>query len=151
MEPTLHCARPNQGCEANHMDRILVPRFNWFWTPGRGDIVVFHTPPAAQEQCGAGGIFVKRIIGLPGEELRERAGGRIYVEGQRLREPYIRRDRRSADVIRGTWHVPQGKYFMVGDNRGQSCDSRRWGSVPRDDIIGKVVLVYWPLGRIGVP
>src|ERR671933_1675728 len=72
MEPTLHCARPAQGCEAKRMDRILVPRFNPFWSPGRGDIVVFHTPPAATQQCGAGGIYVKRIVGLPGETIAER-------------------------------------------------------------------------------
>jgi signal peptidase I len=151
MEPTLHCARPNQGCEAKRMDRILVPRFNWLWSPGRGDIVVLHTPPAAMRACGSGGIFVKRIVGLPGETLSERGGGAVYVDGKKLREPYIDAARRREDPTRGTWHVPEGEYFLLGDNRGASCDSRRWGAVPRHDIIGRVVLVYWPPGRIGAP
>src|SRR5438876_4046068 len=67
MEPTLHCARPDSGCEAHFSDRVLACRFCYrFWSPKRGDIVVFHTPPAAAVRCGAGGTFVKRLIGLPG-------------------------------------------------------------------------------------
>jgi signal peptidase I len=75
MEPTLHCAEPGDGCEASFSDRVLANRFIYhFRSPERGDIIVFQTPPAAQARCGAGGTFVKRLIGLPGERIAERDG-----------------------------------------------------------------------------
>src|SRR5207237_931588 len=74
MEPTLHCARPSNGCEAHFSDRVLANRFIYhFRKPARGDIIVFKTPPAAAQKCGSGGTFVKRLIGLPGETVRERS------------------------------------------------------------------------------
>jgi len=148
MEPALHCARPTPGCEAGTADRILVPRLLSFWTPSRGDIVVFRTPPLAAEKCGEGGTFVKRLVGLPGETVAERRG-LVSVDGRPLNEPYVKRGRR--DTESGTWQVPKGEYFFLGDNRAQSCDSRQWGSVPRDNLIGPVVAFYWPLDRIGFP
>jgi len=152
MEPTLHCARPAQGCEARFSDRVLANRFIYhFKKPGRGDIVVFQTPPAAAERCGGeGGTFVKRLIGLPGETVEERlvrGRGYIFVDGRRLDEPYVRPE--SRDSRTGRWVVPDGKYFFMGDNRNQSCDSRDWGAVPRGNIIGEVFAVYWPPNRIG--
>ena len=99
----------------------------------------------ALQACGAGGTFVKRIIGLPGDTLIER-NGQIFVNGKKLDEPYIPEDER--DERNGRWQVPLGSYFMIGDNRAQSCDSRQWGSVPRDDLIGPVFAVYWPPQRI---
>ena len=147
MEPTLHCARPGNGCEAHFSDRVLANRFIYhFRKPERGDIIVFKTPPAAAVKCGSGGTFVKRLIGLPGETVRERSG-QIYVDGHKLIEPYVKPDRR--DQQTGVWHVPSGEYFFMGDNRIQSCDSREWGSVPRKNIIGEVFAVYWPPNRIG--
>ena len=84
MEPTLHCARPDTGCEARFSDRVLACRFCYrLWSPKRGDIVVFHTPPLADVRCGAGGTFVKRLIGLPGETWEERAGY-VYINGKKL-------------------------------------------------------------------
>jgi signal peptidase I len=100
----------------------------------------------ARERCGAGGTFVKRVIGLPGERGAERAGV-IYIDAKRLDEPYIRPDRRDVDPAR-SWRVPEGSYFLVGDNRAQSCDSRVWGSVPKRDMIGKLTVIYWPPSRI---
>jgi signal peptidase I len=153
MEPTLHCARPANGCEARFSDRVLANRFIYrFRDPKRGEIVVFETPPAARARCGAGGTFVKRLIGLPGErvELRnERGSSYVYIDGRKLDEPYIHPDRRDT---RGpeTFTVPQGQYFMMGDNRAQSCDSREWGSVPRENLIGKVFATYWPPNRIAL-
>jgi signal peptidase I len=153
MEPTLHCARPANGCEARFSDRVLANRFIYrFREPERGEIVVFETPPAARARCGAGGTFVKRLVGLPGErvELRNEDGvSHVYIDGRRLEEPYIRTDRRDT---RGpeTFTVPQGQYFMMGDNRSQSCDSREWGSVPRENLIGKVFATYWPPNRISL-
>jgi signal peptidase I len=158
MEPTLHCARPEPGCEASSSDRILANRFIYhFHDPRRGDIVVFHAPPAANQEC-AGGIFVKRIIGLPGEAWAERKGV-TYIDGRRLAEPYIHLGRRDEDTrtmrdippVGKLKRIPSGMYLMEGDNRAHSCDSRVWGLVPRANIIGKVVLTYWPPGRIGSP
>ena len=151
MEPTLHCAKPAQGCEANTSDRVLANRFIYhFHSPRRGDIVVFNVPAEAKIKCGAGGTFVKRIIGLPGDTVQDRVingAGYIYVNGQKLDEPYIQPSRRDNGPQK-TWRVPQGDYFMMGDNRASSCDSRSWGFLPRKDIIGKVFMTYWPPNRI---
>jgi signal peptidase I len=149
MEPTLHCARPGPGCEARFSDRVLANRFIYhFRSPHRGDIIVFKTPPLAEERCGAGGTFVKRLIGLPGETWQEKDGF-IYINGKKLIEPYIKPDRRDTGTSYGTRKIPQGMYFMMGDNRSQSCDSREWGAVPRKNLIGPVFFVYWPPNRIG--
>src|SRR4029079_2431247 len=96
-----------------------------FRDPKRGEIVVFNTPPAAQEMCGASGTFVKRLIGLPGETVTERDGGFVYINGKRLNEPYIKPERRARDSTTGSWRVPKESYFFMGDNRGEAWDSRR--------------------------
>ena len=148
MEPTLHCARPGNGCLARFSDRVLANRFIYhFRSPARGDIIVFNTPARAAAVCGAGGTFVKRLIGLPGERLSVQRGF-VYVDGSKLDEPYIQASRRGADNF-GPVEVPRDHYFFMGDNRIQSCDSRRWGSVARSDLIGEVFAVYWPPNRIG--
>jgi signal peptidase I len=153
MEPTLHCAKPANGCEARFSDRVLANRLIYrFRDPKRGEIIVFETPPAARARCGAGGTFVKRLIGLPGDQLELRNEGGlsyVYINGKKLDEPYIGRNRRDS---RGpeTFSVAHGQYFMMGDNRSQSCDSREWGTVPRKNLIGKVFATYWPPNRISV-
>ena len=87
--------------------------------------------------------FVSRLIGLPGERVELRlmqALSYVYIDGRKLEEPYIaenRRDSRGSE----TFEVPPGQYFMMGDNRSQSCDSREWGTVPRENLIGKVVRI----------
>ena len=153
MEPTLHCARPASWCEARFSDRVLANRFIYHLRdPRRGEIVVFHTPDAARVKCGEGGTFVKRLIGLPGEtvEIRLRRGlGDVYIDGKRLDEPYVKPQRRATGEF-GPVKVPAGSYFMMGDNRSQSCDSRDWGSVPRGRLIGKVFATYWPPNRISL-
>jgi signal peptidase I len=158
MEPTLHCARPAPLCEAGSSDRVLANRFIYrIHPPRRGDIVVFNAPDAARREC-IGGIFVKRIIGLPGEVWSERDGV-TYIDGRRLAEPYVapaRRDRETKALLdippAGRMRrIPPRMYLVEGDNRAHSCDSRVWGLVPRANIIGKVVLTYWPLGRLGTP
>jgi signal peptidase I len=158
MEPTLNCAKPSTGCLGDSSDRVLACRVCLdFGPPSRGDIVVFNTPSKAAQRCGEGGTFVKRVIGLPGETVREDDNGFISIRGPdsktfvRLKEPYLSAQRRLLDTAHfgQTWHVPPGEYFMMGDNRSQSCDSRTWGSVPRDKLIGTVFFVYWPPDRIG--
>ncbi|MDP9285765.1 MAG: signal peptidase I [Actinomycetota bacterium] len=149
MEPTLHCAKPGSECEARFSDRVLACRFCYrFWAPKRGDIVVFHTPPLASVRCGAGGTFVKRLIGLPGDTWEERAGY-VYIDGKRLTEPYIKPARRDARTVPAK-KIRPGQFFMMGDNRVSSCDSRAWGTVPRANLIGKVFATYWPPARISI-
>jgi signal peptidase I len=154
MEPTLHCARPGSGCEARFSDRVLANRFIYhFRDPKRFEIVVFKTPPRAQIVCQngergtSGDTFVKRLIGLPGDRWREQ-DGYIYINGQKLNEPYVKPDRRDVETIPEKT-VPKGQYLMLGDNRASSCDSRRWGTVPRKNLIGPVFAIYWPPSRIG--
>jgi signal peptidase I len=151
MEPTLHCARPGLDCEASYSDRVLANRFIYHFTdPARKDIVVFHTPKSAQEQCGAGGTFVKRIIGLAGETVTVRDNGKVIINGKPLDESgYIKNDRLGGES--GTWHVPKHHIFVMGDNRKQSCDSRVWGALDENELIGKVFAIYWPPKRIGFP
>jgi signal peptidase I len=160
MEGTLLCARPGAGCTGSMSDRVLVNRLAYdFGSPQRGQIVVFKAPPGANScQPGdAGTTFVKRLIGLPGETVREDGHGFIWIRKAgastwtRLGEPYVSAQRRVDDQqhFDHTWKtVPQGEYFMLGDNRGDSCDSRTWGPVPRANLIGPVILTYWPPGRI---
>ena len=161
MEPTLNCAKgpANPGCLGNSSDRVLACRICLAFgrNPSRGDIVVFNTPSTAANDCGEGGTFVKRVIGLPGDSIKEDDKGFIYIRGPnspeyvKLNEPYVTAQSRLADSkdFRRTWRVPDGEYFMMGDNRNQSCDSRTWGSVPRNKLIGTVFFVYWPPDRIG--
>jgi signal peptidase I len=149
MEPTLHCAEPEEGCAAQFSDRVLANRFIYhFQEPERGDIIVFDTPPEAEVRCGAGGTFVKRLVGLPGERISARDGV-ISIDGEPLDEPYLDGGQRDDATFRER-PVPDGHYFMMGDNRGQSCDSRMWGAVPEENIIGEVFAVYWPPQRIDI-
>jgi len=159
MEPTLNCAKgqASPGCLGNSSDRVLACRICLdFGPPSRGDIVVFNTPSEAALKCGEGGTFVKRVIGLPGETIHENDKGFIMIkkpgspEFVKLKEPYLPKQNRLQDSqhFGQTWTVPPDSYFMMGDNRSQSCDSRTWGAVPRDKLIGTVFFVYWPPDRI---
>lgn len=103
--------------------------------PERGDVIIFHPPTNPEKE------YIKRLIGLPGEtvEIRE---GYVYIDGRRLEEPYISQVNRH-----GSWGpsvVGQDEYFVLGDNRNNSSDSRSWGMVPRKNIFGKAWLSYWP-------
>jgi signal peptidase I len=147
MEPTLHCARPGHGCEARRMDLVAVRPYGND-DPERGDIVAFRTPPVARQECGAGGTFIKRVIGLPGERWSE-VHGVIYIDRRELVEPYLSRDRRDSQTLRGG-PIPPDRYLLLGDNRTASCDSRVWGLALRSSLIGKVTEIKRGSKRIHI-
>jgi signal peptidase I len=135
-------------------DRVFVNRFIYhFRDVHRGDIVVFKAP-------GSGLVLIKRVIGLPGETIALR-DGRVYVNGRALDEPYVRRVGGRAEpteafptgtawALAQPYTVPSGCFFMMGDNRTDSGDSREFGPVPHDRIIGEAFFIYWPLNRIRI-
>ena len=149
MELTLHCAKPDTGCVASTSDRVVANRLAYrFESPRRGEIVVFHPPDAARRAGCRGGTFVKRLIGLPGEIVSEH-DGTVFIDGRRFTEPYV--DPSLRDARTQTWpRVGDDDYFLMGDNRASSCDSRVWGTVPRRNLIGPVALRYWPPDRLRV-
>ena len=105
-----------------------------FDPPTRGEVIVFRYPEDPTKD------FVKRVIGLPGERVEVRSGI-VYIDGQALREPYLERaDRSSARQL----NLGEREYYVIGDNRRNSNDSRAWGVVPEENIVGKVWIVYWP-------
>ncbi len=134
MEPTIRCARPGQGCTAKYNDLVLV-ELSGARLLSRGDIIFFQLPTAAKRFCGQGEA-IERVVGLPGDHVAEHTGT-ISVNGHRLAEPYVpasERDQRS-----GSWHVPQGSYFVMADYRKYSCDSRYWGPLPATNVKGRIV------------
>jgi signal peptidase I len=155
MEPTLHCPRDVSGevpqCLGDEADRILVSKVEYrIRDPERGDIVAYELPAAGAARCGSpeGSTFVHRIVGLPGDQIALR-GGRVLVDGRPLEEDYVEPERRG-DVALRQRMIPADKYFVLGDNRPQSCDSRVWGFVDRDRIIGPKLATYWPVDRISI-
>lgn len=119
----------------------LTARFSDF---RRGEVIVLQDPLDATK------VFIKRIIGLPGETLKL-SEGKIYINGQLIDEPYLPSGLltpgesflRSGDEVT----IPEGNYFVMGDNRGNSSDSRQWGLLKKDLIIGQALLRYWPLDQ----
>ncbi|MDA1036117.1 MAG: signal peptidase I [Chloroflexi bacterium] len=106
--------------------------------PSRGDVVVFNYPKDPTQN------FVKRVIGLPGDLIRiER--GRVFVNGVPQDEPYVVNESRETTVER---KISEGNYYVLGDNRARSDDSRSWGEVPKANLMGRVWVGYWPLGRV---
>ena len=150
MEPTLHCAKPAPGCQARFSDRVIANRLVYrIHGPERGDIIVFEATPKVRAVCEAGGTFVKRVIGLPGERVAMR-NGHVSIDGVPLLEPYLNPPYRGRET--DDWgRVAPDTYFVLGDNRPMSCDSRRWGVVERNDIIGRADVTYWPPRRFGEP
>lgn len=104
-----------------------------------GDVVIFHNPNDLSED------YIKRLIGKPGDQV-DVMGGTVYVNGVALNEPYIA----DKPLYSGTWQVPNDSVFVLGDNRNQSSDSHSWGFVPLDDLVGKALVVYWPLESVKV-
>ncbi|MEQ8753539.1 MAG: signal peptidase I [Coleofasciculus sp. G1-WW12-02] len=134
MEPTLQIN-----------DRLIIDKISYnFRQPQRGDIVVF-SPTEALKQQNFKDAFIKRVIGLPGETV-EVKGGRVYVNGQVLREQYIEEE---PEYSYGPVTVPEDNYLVLGDNRNNSYDSHYWGFVPRKNIIGRAIVRFWPINRVG--
>ena len=158
MEPTLDIGQ-----------RVLVDRVTGhFGDPGRGDIIVFHPPKGADsnaQKCGverradqacsvatpqrSDANFIKRVVAVGGDTVAIR-DNHVYVNGKRQKEPFARFTP-CTDVCKlgRPVTIPPGRFFMMGDNRGQSDDSRDWGPVPKKWIVGEAFFTYWPPKRIG--
>lgn len=119
---------------------LLVNRVAYrFGNPSIGDIIVFHAPGASNTD------YIKRVIGLPGDQVTV-SDGIVYVNNQPLYEPYIA----EAPQYTGSWDIPADHYFVLGDNRNNSSDSHMWGFIPRDDIVGRALFIYWPLSEMTI-
>jgi signal peptidase I len=126
-------------------DRLIIDKISYnFRNPDRGDIIVF-SPTDELKRQNFKDAFIKRLIGLPGDKV-EVKDGKVYVNGQPLPENYIE-DRPNYNF--GPVTVPSNQYLVLGDNRNNSYDSHYWGFVPRDKIIGRAVVRFWPLNRVG--
>lgn len=113
-------------------DQILVTRY--FTQPERGHVIVFQSPMHADE------LMVKRVVGLPGDLIDSRLG-RVRIDGRTLPEPYVLRAAATGSIQ--TQFVPRDCYYVLGDNRDESLDSRNWGMVRRENIVGRARLVLW--------
>jgi signal peptidase I len=120
-----------------HTDEfVIVDKMSYlFQSPQRGDVIVFHYPVDPSKD------FIKRVIGLPGDTIRI-TGSSVIVDGQTLHEPYISLP---FNFENNTWKLGPDQFFVMGDNRDNSLDSRSWGPLGRSYIIGKAIAVYWPV------
>jgi len=125
MEPNLYAG-----------DFVLVNKAVYFFSklPQRGDVIVFRYPlnPDATP-------YIKRVIGLPGDQVNIE-GGKVFVNDEQLTEPYLDQ----GTTRGGDWTVPENQLFVMGDNRANSSDSRTWGFVPMELVIGRAEMIYWP-------
>jgi len=143
--------------EQQSMERTLIPdqyvlvdKLSPRWDDySRGDIVVFE-PPETWVEDGSRTPFIKRVIGLPGETVEVRDGA-VWVDGIRLDEPYVFDGQpTTARDEPERWVVPAGELFVLGDHRAQSADSRTFGPISRDTVIGRAIVRYWPLDTVGI-
>lgn len=126
-------------------DRLIIDKLSYeFRDPKRGDIVVF-SPTDELKRQNFKDAFIKRVIGLPGDKV-EVKDGLVYVNAQPIREKYIED---KPNYSYGPVMVPNDQYLVLGDNRNNSYDSHYWGFVPRHNIIGRAVVRFWPLNRLG--
>ena len=133
-------------------DRILVNKLAYdIETPGRGDIALFEDP---QPLVPPDAPLIKRVVGLPRDELELRSG-KLLLNGEPFEEPYVENDPCEPGYPKtcsfGPVTVPEDHYFMMGDNRTRSVDSRFFGPVPEDDLIGEALVRFWPPNRAGGP
>ncbi len=148
MEPTLQIG-----------DRILVDKLSYhLHGVDRGDIVVFSRPPA--ENCGGPEVndLVKRVIGLPGDVI-SLSSGYVYIDGKRLNESWLPATEQGITSAGPTgnnsnlshpYRIPANSYFVMGDNRNDSCDSRYWGPIQKSLIVGKVDVRVWPISSVRI-
>ncbi|MCW2523691.1 MAG: signal peptidase, partial [Frankiales bacterium] len=138
MEPTLH------GCATCEPDRVLVDKLSYkFSSVGRKDIVVFTKPDnlAVPDKD-----LIKRVIGLPGDTVSA-SGGSVYVNGKKLSEPYVMPSCHGTTDFAAV-RVPADQYFVMGDNRCNSTDSRVFGTIDGSSIVGRAFAIVWPLKRL---
>jgi len=144
---TYYVPSPSMAPTIEPGDRIVVDKLSYhIHSVNRGDIVVFARPPA--EHCGSAPVpdLVKRVIGLPGERISS-AGNQVLINGKAIAEPWLPKpDPLGKPIPPET--IPTNDYYVLGDNRADSCDSRYWGPVPRSLIVGKVVAIFWPLSHL---
>ena len=151
MEPTLHCSsEPGReggasptACSRTGSSTASRTRSAATSSCSSRRRASRSSAPAAGAACSSSGS-----IALPGETWRMEDGV-VYIDGKRLVEPYLQPERRGHDIVQPQ-KVPPGHYIMLGDNRQSSCDSRAWGTVPRENLIGKVIATYWPPQRISL-
>jgi len=130
-------------------DRLLVNKFIYkFKEPQRGDIIVFRYPGDEKKD------FIKRLIAVSGETVEIKAGD-VYIDGKRIEDPFIIRktnyyNKSPYGAAGRKIKVPADSYYVLGDNSASSRDSRYWGFVPRKNLIGKAIFLYWPVKRIRV-
>jgi signal peptidase I len=131
MQPTLYAG-----------DFVIVNKLAYQFSPvpRRGDVIVFKYPPDPETTP-----YIKRVIGLPGDQIHI-ADGKVYINGQLMFEPYLK----VVTKLGGDWTVPEGQLFVMGDNRNNSSDSRKWGFVPLENIIGRAELIYLPPQHIAL-
>ncbi|HEY2044346.1 MAG TPA: signal peptidase I [Jatrophihabitans sp.] len=138
MEPTLH------GCDGCNDDMVVVDKLSYrFGKVSRDDVVVFDRPPNVPAEDKE---LIKRVIGLPGDVVSAH-GGRVYVGDKALVEPYVNASCHGTTDF-GPVTVPAGRYFMMGDNRCISLDSRMFGTVPKSSIVGRAFAIVWPVKRL---
>ncbi len=131
-------------------DRLIIDKLSYrFALPQRGDVVVFM-PPAAAGKCTGSttrpkDAYIKRTIGLPGDRIAVKAG-QVLINGKALDENYLK-EMPTYEMALVT--VPANQYLVLGDNRNNSCDGHYWGFVPRENIVGKAIVRFWPVNRLG--
>lgn len=137
---------PSESMETSLLtgDRVMVNKVEYQFTEiSHGDVIVFETPEAVTSDYDH---LIKRVVGLAGEVIEGR-DNQIYIDGQRLVEPYLEPDTVTSNF--GPYEVPPGYLFVLGDNRSRSEDSRYFQGISEDLVVGRAFVVYWPLGRLG--
>ncbi|MEO0539247.1 MAG: signal peptidase I [Cyanobacteria bacterium P01_A01_bin.105] len=135
MEPTLQIN-----------DRLVIEKVGYHFTePDRGDIIVFWPPDELFVEGQRRDAYIKRVVGLPGETV-EVANGVVLIDGQPIEESYIKAP---PEYQWGPEQVATGNYLVLGDNRNYSYDSHEWGFLPEENIIGRAVVRFWPINRLG--
>jgi signal peptidase I len=131
-----------QSYQVQKDENVMVNKITYmFQGPERGDVIVFHYPYADRTAD-----YILRVVGLPGDTIKTDLT-HLWINNVELKEPYITK---SANLAGQTWTVPPNQYFVLCDNRLVSDDSRTWGFVPKDFIVGKAVVVYWPFNKFAL-